>query len=286
MKKNTEAYIYLAPVVIGLVVFTAGPIASTLYLSFTHWDLSETPKWVGGGNYQELTSSSLFWDVVLNTFYYVLLYVPLCVGFSLFLALTIRKKIPGHAIFRTIYFLPVVTSMVAAALIWNWLYNSDIGLLNFLLSKMGIAGPRWLESPAWAMPAIVLMSIWKNAGYFMMILLAGLLTIPQELYEAARIDGSSHINQFRSITLPLVMPILFFVIIMCTISGFQVFEQTYVLTHGGPANATLTLSFYIWQTAFQFFDMGRASAMAYLMFLLLAALTYAQFQLRKRLLEG
>jgi multiple sugar transport system permease protein len=281
-KRDRGPYLYLAPVLIGLAVFTAGPVIASFLLSFTRWEISTTPVWSGLENYRALFASELFWQVLGNTGYYVLLYVPFSVLTSLGLALLLNQKLRGLAFFRTIFFLPVVTSMVAAALIWGWLYNSDIGLLNYLLSKIGIVGPRWLEDPRWAMPSLVILSVWKNAGYNMMIFLAGLSSISPEFYEAARLDGANAWQRFRSVTLPLLSPVLFFVVIVTTISAFQVFEQTYVLTRGGPANSTLTLSYYIWQTAFQFFNMGGASSMAYVLFMLLIVLTFLQFQVRKR----
>ncbi|HEX5315415.1 MAG TPA: sugar ABC transporter permease, partial [Candidatus Kapabacteria bacterium] len=178
--------------------------------------------------------------------------------------------------------LPVVTSIVAAAIIWSWVYNSDVGLLNYLLSLLGINGPKWLQDPHWALPAIALMSIWKNAGYNMMIFLAGLASIPKDYHEAARLDGSSALSRFRHITLPLLSPVTFFVLVVTTIGAFQVFEQTFVMTNGGPGISTLTLSYYIWQTAFKFFNLGGASALGYSFFLLVLAVTALQFLARRR----
>jgi multiple sugar transport system permease protein len=269
-------------VLLGFFVFTLGSVVSSFYLSFTTWDMNEAPRWVGAANYQELFDSELFWKVLGNTFYYVLLFVPLSIATSLGLALLIKEKVKGIAIFRATFFLPVVTSMVAAALIWSWLYNSDIGLLNYLLSLVGIDGPRWLEDPRWAMSALAIMGVWKTAGYNMMIFLAGLVGISHEYYDAATLDGVSRSRQFLRITLPLLSPILFFVTITTTISAFQIFEQTYVLTKGGPGNATLTLSYYIWESAFKFFNVGSASAMAYLLFVILLTITALQFVVRKK----
>jgi len=280
--RKGSSYLYLLPVLLGFTVFTAGSVLASFLLSFSRWELSQAPEWIGLSNYQELLHSSTFREVIRNTFYYVVLYVPLSIALSLSLALLLYQKFRGVALFRTVFFLPVVTSMVAAALIWGWLYNADIGLLNYLLSLIGVTGPRWLEDPKWAMPALVLVSVWKNAGYNMMIFLAGLANIPTELYEAARLDGTSAWQRFYKITIPLLSPILFFVTIVTIIGAFQVFEQTYVLTKGGPSNSTLTISYYIWQTAFQFFNLGGASSMAYLLFLMLLILTYIQFKIRKR----
>ena len=280
--KGKAAYLYLLPVFLGFTVFTLGPVIASLYLSFTRYEIATSPVFIGIDNYRELLGAHLFWDVVGNTFYYALLYVPLSVAVSLGLALLLEKKVRGITFFRTVYFLPVVTSMVAAAIIWTWLYNGDIGLLNYLLSLVGISGPRWLQDPKWALPAIALMSVWKNAGYNMMIFLAGLSNVPKDYHEAARLDGASAFARFRKITLPLISPVLFFVLIVTTIGAFQVFEQTYVMTNGGPGTSTLTLSYYIWQTAFEFFNLGTASALGYLFFLIVLAMTALQFFVRKR----
>lgn len=282
IRDRAQPYIYLLPVLIGLLLFTAGPVIASLFLSFTQWNFSDTPHWVGFANYKEVFSSPLFWQVLRQTFFYVVLYVPLSVALALGMAILLNQKFRGVTFFRTVFFLPVVTSMVAAALVWGWLYNADIGLLNYLLSTVGIVGPRWLEDPKWAMFALTLVAVWKNAGYNMMIFLAGLTNIPSDLHEAATLDGASSWKQFFTVTLPLLSPVLFFVSIVTTISAFQIFEQTYVLTKGGPSNSTLTISYYIWQTAFQFFNMGGASAMAYLLFLILVVLTFVQFKVRKR----
>jgi multiple sugar transport system permease protein len=280
--RDNSAYIYLAPVLIGFLVFTLGPILATLYLSLTHYEIGSTPVFVGAQNYRELFGSDLFWQVVRQSFWYVILYVPLSVVASLMLALLLERPVAGIAFFRTVYFLPVVTSMVAAAIIWTWLYNGELGLLRYLLAKVGIVSPRWLEDPRWALPAIAIMGVWKNAGYNMMIFLAGLANVPKDVHEAARLDGATSVRRFFRITLPLISPVLFFVTIVTTISAFQIFEQTYVMTRGGPANSTLTLSFYVWQTAFQFFNVGTASAIGYVLFAIVAAVTAAQFWARKR----
>jgi multiple sugar transport system permease protein len=280
--RDNSAYLYLAPVLIGFAVFTLGPILATLYLSFTHYEIGGSSTFVGAQNYRELFQSDLFWQVVRQSFWYVVLYVPLSVVASLALALLLERPIAGLSMFRTIYFLPVVTSMVAAAIVWTWLYNGELGLLRFVLAKVGIDSPRWLEDPKWALPAIAIMGVWKNAGYNMMIFLAGLANVPKDMLEAARLDGARPASRFFRITLPIISPVLFFVTIVTTISAFQIFEQTYVMTKGGPANSTLTLSFYVWETAFQFFNIGTASAIGYVLFAIVAVVTAVQFWARKR----
>jgi multiple sugar transport system permease protein len=280
--KSRAAYLYLLPILTGLIVFTAGPVLASLGLSFTHYEIGEAPKFIAAANYSELLHSDLFWRVAQNTCYYVVLYVPSSILVSLGLALLIEPRIRGIAFFRTLYFLPVITSIVAAAIIWSWMYNSDVGLLNYLLSFAGISGPKWLQDPHWALPAIAIMSVWKNAGYNMMIFLAGLASIPKDYHEAARLDGSSAWSRFRHITLPLLSPVTFFVLVVTTIGAFQVFEQTFVMTNGGPGISTLTLSYYIWQTAFKFFNLGGASALGYIFFVLVMSVTALQFLIRRR----
>jgi len=280
--RSRSAYLYLLPILLGLTVFTVGPVIASLALSFTHYGISEAPHFVGLSNYRELFHSELFWQVAGNTFYYVILYVPASIIISLALALMLEKRVRGIAFFRTIYFLPVVTSIVASAIVWSWMYNGDVGLLNYLLSLIGIDGPKWLQDPHWALPAIAIMSIWKNAGYNMMIFLAGLATIPKDYHEAARLDGATGWKRFRTITLPLLSPVTFFVLTVTTIGAFQVFEQTFVMTNGGPCTSTLTLSYYIWQTAFRFFNLGGASALGYVFFLMVLAITGLQFLARRK----
>jgi multiple sugar transport system permease protein len=268
---------------IGVVLVTGGAIVASLLIGFTEWDLVSPPKWVGFDNYVALFSSDLFWKVFGNTFYYVLLAVPLSIVSSLFLALLVNRSLRGITFFRTAYFFPVVSSMVAVAMIWSWLYNPEFGLINYLLRTLfGIEGPRWLLSTDWAMPAIAMMTVWKGIGYNMLILLAGLAAVPPTLHEAALIDGAGRWRRFFVITLPMLSPTLFFVLVITLIGAFQVFEQTYVLTQGGPANSTLTLSFYIYQNAFQFFRMGYATAMAYILFGATFLVTILQFRLQKR----
>lgn len=281
--RAAEPYFFILPVVIGVVVVTGGAIVASFVLGFTKWDLVTSPEWIGLGNYREAFSSDLFAKVLGNTFLYVLLSAPLSVACSLGLALIVNRRIRGITIFRTLYFFPVVTSMVAVAVVWSWLYNPEFGLVNYLLGEIfGIDGPRWLLSTSWAMPAIALMSIWKGIGYNMLIFLAGLQAIPQTLHEAAMIDGAGPWRRFTAVTLPMLSPTTFFVFVITLIGSFQIFEQTYTMTQGGPASSTLTLSYFIFQNAFQYFRMGYATAMAYILFAVTLVVTIAQFRLQKR----
>ena len=278
-----EPYLYLLPTIIGLVLFTAGAVTASFLVSFTQWDLVSPPQWVWLENYANLLRSELFWEVFWNTLYFAILAVPLSVLCSLMLALLVNTRVRGIVLFRTAYFLPVVSSMIAVALVWSWILNPEYGLLNYLLrTTVGLRGPAWLDSTTWALPAMVLVTVWKGLGYSMVIFLAGLQGIPEDLYHAATIDGAGRWKQFRHVTLPMLSPTTFFVLVITLINSFQVFEQTYVLTKGGPANATLTLSYYIYQNAFQFFQMGKASALAYVLFALIFAVTLFQFRVQKR----
>jgi multiple sugar transport system permease protein len=278
-----EPYLYLLPVLIGIVLVTGGAVVASFGLGFTDWDLLGTPVWVGLRNFTSMFDSPLFWQVLGNTFTYVLLFVPLSVALSLALAMLVNRKLRGITVFRTFYFFPVVTSMVAVATVWSWLYNPEFGMINYLLRNLfGVEGPQWLLDSNWAMPAIALMSIWKGIGYNMMIFLAGLQSVPRGLHEAAIIDGASNARRFFSITLPMLSPTTFFVLVITLIGSFQIFEQTYMMTQGGPANSTLTLGYFIYQNAFQYFRMGYATAMAYLLFAVTLVVTIMQFRLQRR----
>jgi multiple sugar transport system permease protein len=278
-----EPYLYLLPTLLGLLLFSAGAVAASLFLSFTQWDLVSPPELIWLDNYISLWRSDLFWEVVRNTLYFIVLAVPLSVICSLALALAANTGLRGITFFRTAYFLPVVSSMIAVALVWSWIYNPEYGLLNYLLQFFfGVRGPAWLDSTTWALPAMVIVTVWKGLGYSMVIFLAGLQNIPQDLYHAATIDGAGVWKRFRHITLPMLSPTTFFVLVITLINSFQVFEQTYVLTRGGPANATLTMSFYIYQSAFQFFQMGKAAALSYVLFAAIFVVTLVQFRIQKR----
>ncbi|HEX9006211.1 MAG TPA: sugar ABC transporter permease [Bacteroidota bacterium] len=281
--RRIEPYLYLLPTLAGLLLFSAGSVVASFLMSFTRWQVVTPPEWIGLGNYRDLLASPLFWQVFWNTLLYVLLAVPLSIGSALAAALLVNQKLRGVRFFRTIYFLPVVSSMVAVALVWSYMYNPEYGLLNAVLRNVfGISGPAWLSDARWAMPAMVLVTVWKSLGYTMVIFLAGLQNIPGELYEAAAIDGVGSFRKLWRITLPMLSPTLFFALVITLIGSFQVFEQTYMLTRGGPANATMTLSYYIYQHAFQFFHMGYAAAMSYVLFAFLFVITLVQFRLQRK----
>jgi multiple sugar transport system permease protein len=275
-------FIFLLPNLLGFLAFILGPVVASLALSFASWDLLTPIKWVGIGNYRDLFTDEVFWKVLWNTVYYTLGTVPLGIAISLFLAIALNQKIRGIELFRGIYFLPVISSTVAVAVVWQWLYNPEFGLINHLLHLIGIRGPNWLTSTTWAMPAVIITSIWKNLGFNMLLFLAGLQGIPEHFYEAAKIDGANWWQRFRHVTIPLLSSTTLFVVVMSIISSFQVFDQIYIMTAGGPARSTSVLVHYLYQNAFQYFKMGRASAIAYVLFFMVFIITVIQLRFSKK----
>jgi len=275
-------YGYLVPTIVGLTIFNAGAIIASFVISFYRYDVLTPAKWIGLENYQWLMNSALFKKSIKNTLTFAVGYIPLSLVVSLLLAVLVNQKLKGVTLFRTVFYLPVVTSMVAVSLVWTWLFNAKYGLINYVLSWFGITGPSWLTSSEWAMWAIVVVSVWKTAGYYMVIYLAALQNIPPELYEAAEIDGAVGWRKFRHITLPLISPTTFFILIMTTIGALKIFEQVYVMTDGGPANATVTINLLIFRNAFLYLRMGRAAAMAYFLFAAILVVTLIQFLGQKR----
>jgi len=278
-----SCYAYITPLLINLVFLSAGPVLYSFFISFTNWQIVLPPVWVGVRNYTEQLSSPTFWKVMWNTFYYTLGYVPLSMLASLTMAIFVNQKLRGISFFRSLYFLPVVSSGVAVALVWGWIYHPTFGVLNWFLDAVfKIQGPRWLSDPKWAMPSLIILGVWRSMGNNMIIFLAGLQGVPHELYEAARIDGANRWHEIQDVTIPLITPTIFFVLIMSIIGSFQVWEATYLLTQGGPAKATLTISYYIFQQAFEWFHMGIGAALAYILFFIIAVITAIQFRLQRR----
>jgi multiple sugar transport system permease protein len=275
------AFAFLAPDLIGFLAFTLIPVVASLALSFVGWNLIRPPRWVGLQNYATAFGDPLFWKVAFNTTYYTLGSVPTGVALSLGLAVLLNQKLRGVVLLRTLYFLPVVSSTVAVALVWRWLYEPDFGLVNFALSFFGVSPVGWLTTTEWAMPAVIVMSVWKGLGYNMVIFLAGLQGIPRHLHEAAAVDGATAWQRFWHVTLPLLAPTTFFVTVVAVIGSFQVFSQVYVMTGGGPAESTTTIVYYIYQKGFREFDMGYASALAWLLFAVIFAFTLLQFRLQR-----
>lgn len=282
-----SAGLFLAPALLLILIFFFLPVLAALLLSFTDFDIYALGdlsrlRFVGLDNYLQLLQSPLFWTAIGNTFYFVLLGGPLSVAVSLGAALLIQARLTCcRSFFRTAFFLPVVTTLVAVAVVWRYLYHPHYGLLNYGLSYLGLGPVDWLGDPNWAMPAIILMAVWKNFGFNLIIFMAGLQNIPPQLYEAAQIDGANAWRQFRYITLPLLGPTFLFVALMTMIGYFQVFAEPYVMTQGGPANRTLSVVLLMYEEGFRWWNMGYASAAAFLLFLLILAGTVLQLKLRR-----
>lgn len=275
-------YVFILPWLIGLVVFNAGPILGMLGLSFTDWRITfDNLSFIGLDNYVSLVEDPVFWVSVGNTFYIVAGRVIFGTAFALLLAILLNQKVPGIPLFRAVYYLPSVTAGVAVALVWIWIFNPRLGILNYTLKQIGITGPPWIYSSLWVKPSLILMSIF-TVGPNMIILLAGLQGIPKELYEAAEIDGAGTFGKFRSVTLPMLSPVLFFVIIISVVGSFQNFTEIRVMTEGGPGESSNVLIWYLWENAFIFLRLGVAAAVAWIMFVILMALTGLQFRLGRR----
>jgi len=308
-KEVVTAYAFLAPNFVGFILFTSAPVLASLYLAFTRWDLFHAPRWVGLQNFVSLlgfsrspdeTTSILglmrvpyaandpfFWQYLYNTAY-LMLAIPVTLFGSLMLAIALNQKIRGVVIYRTLFFLPSITAGVAVLILWKWLYNTDFGLINSVLTQVGVSNPPdWLGSSAWAKPALMLMGFVMGVGGSSMILyLAALQGVSRELYEAAQIDGASGGQQFRAITWPLIAPTTFFLAIMSVIGGFQGgFMQAYVMTGGGPAGSTTTIEYYIYNKAFAVFNMGYASAIAWVLFVAILVVSLATWKFGGRAVQ-
>jgi len=279
-RESILGYLYISPWIIGFLIFTAGPMMASIYFSFCDYQLLIPPKWVGISNYIRIFfDDQLFLKSLWNTFYYTVGSITLGVLGSLFLAVLLNQRVRGETIFRSMFYLPTLTPAVAMAILWGWLFNTEFGLINRTLSKIGIQGPAWLYSTEWVIPAFIIMSLWGIGGSRMIILLAGLQGIPQELYDAAEVDGVNWWTRLRYITLPLLSPSIFFVIVTGIIGSFQIFTASYIMTGGGPANASLFYVLYLYRNAFEYFKMGYASALAWILFIIIITLTLFQFKL-------
>lgn len=275
-------WLFISPWIFGFVVFLLGPMLASVYLSFTDWDSFTDPNWVGFGNYVKLiTEDTVFHKALWNTLYFAFFSVPLGMGIALWLAALLNKKMKARKIFRTLVYLPHLVPIVAVALIFQMILAPDAGPLNRVLAMFGVDGPAWLFDSEWVKPAIILLSLWQ-AGGATVLLLAGMKGIPQEFYEAAEIDGASSLRQFWSITFPQLTPIIFFNLIMGIIGAFQVFAQVYILTQGGPDNASQMLVPLLFTEAFRNYHMGYASAISWLLFLMVMALTILAFSTSRK----
>jgi multiple sugar transport system permease protein len=274
-ERRRAAYLMLAPAVLHLAWWIGIPTVATFVLAFTRYDiLAGTMSWAGLDNFVAIFRDPLWWKAIGNTVVYTFFTVPFAMAVAVVIAVLLNTKLRARAWYRTAVFMPHITATVAIALVWMWMFEPNIGLFNWALSLFGVRGPAWTSDPAWAMTSVILMSVWKGIGLKMVIYLAALQGIPPDLYEAAEIDGAGPVRRFFAITLPLLGPATFFVLVVSLIDSFQVFEQFYVLTpEGGPANATTVMTYEIYKSAFQRFDMSTASAQSVVLFAFLLVLT-------------
>lgn len=267
LKKNATGYLFISPYLIGFFAFTFFPILYSFGLSFTDWNVLQPANFIGLDNYKTLVGDEKFWASLKVTFIYSFISVPLLIILGILLAALLNQKIKGMRFFRTLFYMPAVVSGVAVAMLWMWIFDSNFGIINIFLSWFGIEGPHWLTSPRTALSALIIMSLWGVGGN-MVIYLAGLQGIPVSLYEAAEVDGAGRIQKFIHITLPMLTPTIFFTLILGIIGSFQVFTQALVMTNGGPGTSTLFYVLYLYQNAFEFFKMGYASTLGWVLFLI------------------
>ena len=292
MSARLAGWLFAGPALLVIALFFGVPVLAALALSLTDFDIYaladiDNLRFVGLGNYISLLQNPLFWKALGNTFYFVLVGVPLSIAASLGAALLLHSKVARmRPFFRTALFAPVVTTVVAVAVIWRYLFHTSYGMVNWGLSSLGIAPVDWLGDPAWAMPTIILFAVWKNFGYNMIIFLAGLQAIPEDLYEAARIDGASGWRQFRHVTLPMLGPVLLLVGILTMAGYFQMFAEPYVMTQGGPLQSTVSVLYLMYEEGFKWWNLGNASAVAFLLFVIMTSITSGLLWLaRKRGVE-
>jgi multiple sugar transport system permease protein len=279
---DPAGYLFLLPSLLAFCVFIVFPVVASFYLAFTRYDILTPPRFIGLRNFEFMfTGDPLFWKVLGNTVYYSLLQVPLNIVCALGLALALNARLRGVVVYRTLYFIPVVSSIIAVAIVWRWVYDADWGIANWLLSYVGVPKQNWLFDPYLAMPSVIVMNVWKNMGYNMVLFLAGLQGIPEVYYEAAKIDGARGWHLFRHITLPLLSPVMFFVLVISVINSFQVFGAIYIMTRGGPLDATNVLVYHLYFKGFNELQMGYAAALAWVLFTFLFAITLIQNRLSK-----
>ena len=285
--KQREAltgWLFVSPALIGFGIFTFGAILYSLSLSFTDYNLLGSPEWLGLENYiRAFTNDQYFYQYFGNTFYFALVLVPVVLVISLFLAILINKKVGKIAkAYRVALFLPSITSTVAVSMVWLWIFNPDMGIMNNFLTAIGFHNPpMWLSDPEWSKPALIIMRVWQMSGYYMLLFLAGLQTIPETLYEAAEVDGASSWQKFRRITVPMLSNTTFVVVILLVIESFNMFESIFVMTEGGPLGSTSTIMYYIYEQGFMSYNMGYASALAWIFFALILVFTLIQFRFRR-----
>jgi multiple sugar transport system permease protein len=284
---SRAAYFFLTPAVVSILIFFFIPVIAAFIMSFTDFDIYalasfDNVRFIGFKNYSQMFDDPLFWQSLANTAYYVVLATPLSIAVSLGAALLLNSRLIKYkGIFRLSYFIPYITTLVAVAIVWRFIYHPKFGILNYLLSLFGFQPLDWLGDPNLAMPAIVLMSVWKNFGYNMIIFIAGLQNIPEDLYEAASIEGANEWNKFKTITIPMLAPTTLFVSIITIVGFFQLFAEPYVMTQGGPLNKTLSIVGYMYQEGFRWWNMGYSASISFVLFFIILIVTILQFKLQK-----
>ncbi len=277
------AYAFLLPNFLGFLMFTLIPVLVAFILCFVKWDFANPMVFYGFKNFLKLFTDDGFRIALFNSFFFMITTVPFTIIASLFGAILVYQKLKGRTVFRTIFFFPYIASMVAVAVVWNMLYHPTMGPINGFLRMIGISNPpEWTTSVVWAMPAIIFMSVWKQVGYYLVIYLAGLNNIPEQLYEVATIDGANFWQKFKYITFPMLTPATFFITVLLVINAFKVFDQILVMTDGGPGRATYVLVYYIYYQAFKYFKFGYASAVALILFLIVLIFTIIQFKIEDK----
>lgn len=283
LRNTAVGWSFLLPNFVGFAVLTLVPVALLFYYAFTSWNIFGGAEWTGLANFRQLLHDRSFWTALRNTLYYTVFHIPLTMAAALGLALLLNRKLRGVAFFRTVAFFPYITSIVALAQVWNMLFSPGYGPINEFLRAVGVAHPPgWTTSADWSMPAVIVVGTWREAGYYMLLFLAGLQTIPTQLYEAAKVDGANAWQRLRAVTLPGLRPTTFFVLVMLTIGSFKVFDLILVMTNGGPGQSTLVLSQYIYQKGFVGNDFGYASAVSIVLFAICFLITVAQFLVNRR----
>jgi multiple sugar transport system permease protein len=282
--------LFVAPLVIGFLVFQFGPMLTSIFVSMTKWDILSPPTFIGFDNYVKALTGDRLVGVAFGNTIYLMIGIPIGMACSLLLAVAMNQRIHGIGIFRTVYFLPVVSSVVALSVLWRWIFNPEFGLLNVLLRYLGIQGPLWLGAAEWAKPALIIMGVWGGLGFNMLLYLAALQGVPKELLEAAKIDGANAWQRFRFVTWPFITPTTFFILVTSILGTFQSFAQIHLMTRGtgptsiggGPRWSTLTIVYYLWLNGFNYYDMGYAAALAWIMGIIMMLLTIMQFVVARR----
>jgi multiple sugar transport system permease protein len=284
-RESLWGWALVSPTLLGLLFFTVGPFLVAIYISFTDWSLLGSPTWVGLTNFKQLFHDTVFWTAWKNTLYYTGISVPLSMALGLGIALLLNQKLPAMSLFRVLFFVPMTVGVVASGLLWSWMFNPQNGLLNYLFHFVGLGPYKWLTSANMSMPSIIIVGVWRSIGFNIIVFLAGLQAVPETLYDAAAIDGAGNLRKFRHITIPLLSPTIFFGALIGIIMSFQVFEQTYVMTQGGPGNTTLTIIYFIFQQGFSYLRMGYASAASVTFLVILSVGTALMLRLQNRLVH-